>query len=233
MVKRAIERIVKEALSLGEKALVEPEAKEVLKLSSIPVPRFQVVKDVRAAVEAAESIGYPVVLKVVSADIVHKSDIGGVATDIKTKEEIERQWSTMLLRVADESPTAMIEGFMIEEQVPKGVEVIAGAVKDEQFGVVVMFGTGGVAVELMKDVSFRLAPIDRTEALEMMAEVKGFPLLTGFRGDTIKDVFAIADVLVKLAEIVEKTDGLKELEINPLMVYEQGIMAVDARARLG
>ena len=150
-----------------------------------------------------------------------------------TKEEIEHQWSTMLLRVADESPTAMIEGFMIEEQVPKGVEVIAGAVKDEQFGVVVMFGTGGVAVELMKDVSFRLAPIDRTEALEMMSEVKGFPLLTGFRGDTIKDVFAIADVLVKIAEIVEKTDGLKELEINPLMVYEQGIMAVDARARLG
>ena len=139
----------------------------------------------------------------------------------------------MLLRVADESPTAMIEGFMIEEQVPKGVEVIAGAVKDEQFGVVVMFGTGGVAVELMKDVSFRLAPIDRTEALEMMSEVKGFPLLTGFRGDTIKDVFAIADVLVKLAEIVEKTDGLKELEINPLMVYEEGVMAVDARARLG
>ncbi len=233
MVKRAIERIVKEALSLGEKALVEPEAKEVLKLSSIPVPRFQVVKDVRAAVEAAESIGYPVVLKVVSADIVHKSDIGGVATNIKTKEEIEHQWSTMLLRVADQSPLAMIEGFMIEEQVPKGVEVIAGAVRDEQFGVVVMFGTGGVAVELMKDVSFRLAPIDRTEALEMMSEVKGFPLLTGFRGDTIKDVFAIADVLVKLAEIVEKTDGLKELEINPLMVYEEGIMAVDARARLG
>ncbi|MBI5238587.1 MAG: acetate--CoA ligase family protein [Deltaproteobacteria bacterium] len=233
MVKRAIERIVKEALSLGERALVEPEAKEMLKLSSIPVPRFQVVKDVRAAVEAAESIGYPVVLKVVSADIIHKSDIGGVATGIKTREEIEHQWSKMLLRVADENPVAMIEGFMVEEQVPKGVEVIAGAIKDEQFGVVVMFGTGGVAVELMKDVSFRLAPLDRTEALEMIADVKGFPLLTGFRGDNIKDIFAIADVLVKLAEIVEKTDGLKELEINPLMVYDRGIMAVDARAQLG
>lgn len=233
MDKRGIERLVKEAYSLGRKTLVEPEAKEILRLSSIPVPRFAVVKDVNAAIEAAEKLGYPLVLKIVSPDIIHKSDIGGVAVGIKDGKDLEDHWSYMVLNVADEKPLSLIEGFMVEEMAPKGAEVIVGAIKDEQFGPVVMFGTGGVAVELMKDVSFRLAPLDKKEAIEMMIEVKGFPLLTGYRGDTIKDVEAIADVIVKLAKIVEETDGLKELEINPLLVYEKGVMAVDARAVLG
>ncbi len=233
MDKREIERLVKEAFSIGKKTLVEPEAKEVLRLSSIPVPRFQVAKDMNAAIEAALDIGYPLVLKLISPDITHKSDVGGVALGIKDAKELEEMWSQMILNVAEENPVAMIEGFLIEEMVPKGAEVIIGAIKDEQFGPVVMFGIGGIAVELMKDVSFRLAPISRQEAFEMMGEVKGFPLLTGFRGGTFKDLGAIADTLIKLAEIVSETDGLKELEINPLIVYEKGAIAVDARAVLG
>lgn len=233
MDKRGIERLVKEAVSLGKKALAEPDAKEILRYCSVPVPKFQVVKDVNGAMEAAEKIGYPLVLKIVSPDIIHKSDIGGVAVGIPDAKEIELRWSTMILSVADENPTAMIEGFLIEEMVPKGVEVIVGAVKDDQFGTYVMFGTGGVSVELMKDVSFRLGPIDKDEALEMMGEVKGFPLLTGFRGSTYKDLDAVAEVIVKLSRTVEEIDGLKELEINPLIVYERGVMAVDARAVLG
>lgn len=229
---REIERLVKEAISLGKKTLVEPEAKEVLRLASIPVPRFQVVKDVNAAVEAASRIGYPLVLKLVSPDITHKSDVGGVVVGIKDAKELELMWSQMILNVADENPVAMIEGFLIEEMAPKGVEVIVGAIKDEQFGPVVMFGVGGVAVELMKDVSFRLAPLDKKEAFEMMAEVKGFPLLTGFRGGSFKDLDAIADVIIKLSGVVSSIDGLKEIEINPLIVYDQGAVAVDARAVL-
>ncbi|MBI5492696.1 MAG: acetate--CoA ligase family protein [Deltaproteobacteria bacterium] len=230
---REIERLVKEAVSLGKKTLVEPEAKEVLRLASIPVPRFQVVKDVTAAVEAAGRIGYPLVLKLVSPDITHKSDVGGVAVGIKDAKELELTWSQMILNVADENPVAMIEGFLIEEMAPKGVEVIVGAIKDEQFGPVAMFGVGGVAVELMKDVSFRLAPLDKKEAFEMMAEVKGFPLLTGFRGGSFKDLDAIADVIIKLAGVISSTDGLKEIEINPLIVYDEGAIAVDARAVIG
>ena len=228
-----MEKIVKEVLSLGRAALVEPEAKEILRLSSVPVPRFVLAKDMTDAVEATDKIGYPVVLKLVSPDIVHKSDVGGVALGIKNSRELEQRWSEMILTVADETPTALIEGFLVEEMVPKGAEVIVGAVRDPQFGPVVMFGTGGVAVELMKDVSYRLAPVTREEAFEMMGEVKGFPLLTGFRGGTVKDLGAIADVIMKVAEIIEKVDGLKELEINPLVVHERGAVAVDARGSVG
>lgn len=233
MDKRGIERLVKEAYSLGRKTLVEPEAKEILRLASINVPRFHVVKDVAGAVEMAEKIGYPLVLKIISPDITHKSDICGVALGLQNSRDIEEKWSTMILNIADEMPTAMIEGFLVEEMVPRGVEVIVGAIKDEQFGPVVMFGVGGVAVELMKDVSFRLGPVDRNEAIEMIGEVKGFPLLTGFRGDTIKDLDTVAETIVTLSKIIEEIDGIKEFEINPLMVYEHGVVAVDARAALG
>jgi acetyl-CoA synthetase (ADP-forming) len=234
MKKRAVTRLVKEAASLGRGNLVEPEAKELLSLASVKVPRFEVVKDVAGAIEAAERIGYPIVLKLVSPDLIHKREIGGVALNIRTSSEIEERWSEMILNIADENPVAMIEGFLVEEMVPGGgAEVIVGVVKDDQFGPVVMFGIGGTPVELLKDVSFRLAPITRDDAFEMMSEVKGFPLLMGFRGESIKDLSAIADVMVRMSEIVDGTDGLKELEVNPLIVYEKGAVVVDARATLG
>lgn len=232
MYKRPVERLVKEAYSLGRTTLSEPDAKEILKLCSIPVPEFHIVKDVNGAIEKAEKIGYPIALKIISPDIVHKSDVGGVALNIKSAREIVDRWADMILKIADESATAMIDGFLVEEMAPPGVEVIVGVIKDEQFGTVVMFGTGGIAVELMKDVAFRLAPIDREGAFRMISEVKGFPLLSGYRGDSPKDVGAVADVIVKLSRAVEEIDGLKEIEINPLLVYDKGVMAVDARAVL-
>ena len=229
---RAIERIVKEALSVDRKVLVEPEAKEVLRLASFTVPRSKAVKDVSAAIEAAREIGFPVALKLISPDIIHKSDAGGIFLNIMSEKEIEEKWSSVILGIADDYPTALIEGFLIEEMVRRGAEVIVGCVRDPQFGPAVMFGIGGVTVELMKDVSFRLAPVTREEAFEMMGEVKGFPILTGFRGQTIKDLGAIADALIKLGEIMGSIDGLKELEINPLIVHERGAVVADARAVL-
>lgn len=227
-----IKNIVQEALDSGRKTLTEPVAMEILRLSSIPVPKFCVVQDMEDAAKKAEELGYPLVLKIVSPNIVHKSDAHGVSLGIRNIEELEEKMSYMILTVADDSPTASIEGFILEQMAPKGVEVIIGAVNDGQFGPVVMFGLGGVAVELMKDVAFRLAPVTKNEALEMMREVKGFPLLTGYRGDSEKDINAIADVIVKLGEVIKETDGIKELEINPLIVYEHGVVAVDARAIL-
>jgi len=229
---RAVERIVKEAMSLGRKTLTEPETKEVLKACGVPVPRFIVVKDVAGAIEAAAQIGYPLVMKIVSPDIPHKSDFGGVAVGIKDDSELEERWSQMFLTVAMENPTAIIEGFIVEQMVPKGIEVITGVVDDAQFGPVAMFGVGGVSVELMKDVSFRLAPVDEKEALEMMSEVKLWPLLKGFRGDTPKDAPEVARVISRLVSVVQETNGLREIEINPLIVYDEGVVAVDARATL-
>ncbi|HAO92572.1 MAG: hypothetical protein A2X99_01850 [Deltaproteobacteria bacterium GWB2_55_19] len=229
---QAIDRLVIEAQSLGRKTLPEPDAKEILRLSGVPVPRSFVAKDLSGAVEIARKIGYPLVLKVVSPDIPHKSDVGGVALGIRNAKELEEKWAEMVLNVADESATSMIEGFLVEEMAPKGAEVIIGAVRDEQFGPLIMFGTGGVAVELMKDVSFRLGPLSKKEAIGMMTEVKGFALLTGYRGETFKDIEAVAEIILMVSHIMEEVGALKELEINPLLVYERGVMAVDARAVL-
>jgi len=229
---RPMDRIVKEALSVGRKVLVEPEAKELLKLASFNVPRSKAVKDVSGAIEAAREIGFPVAMKLISPDILHKSDAGGVFLNVMDEKEVEEKWSMMILSVADDHPAASIEGFLIEEMVPPGAEVIVGAVMDPQFGPAVMFGIGGVTVELMKDVSFRLAPVTKEEAFEMMAEVKGFPVLTGYRGQTVKDLDAIAQALMKLGEIVGRVGGIKELEINPLIVHERGAVVSDARCVL-
>ncbi|HBG46994.1 MAG TPA: acetyl-CoA synthetase [Deltaproteobacteria bacterium] len=232
MDRMAIEKIITEALSLGRKALVEPEAKTIISLASIAVPRHKVVKDVSEALEAARELGFPVVLKIISPDILHKSDVGGVTLDIKNASELQQGWSRMLLGLADEAPVSSIEGFLVEEMVGKGAEVIVGGIRDEQFGPAVMFGLGGVAVELLKDVSFRLAPVTREEAFSMIGEVKSFPLLAGYRGGSYKDLDAIADVIIKVGRIMGEVNGIKELEINPLVVYERGAVAVDARAVL-
>ena len=232
MDRMAIEKIITEALSLGRKALVEPEAKTIISLASIAVPRHKVVKDVSEALEAARELGFPVVLKIISPDILHKSDVGGVTLDIKNASELQQGWSRMLLGLADEAPVSSIEGFLVEEMVGKGAEVIVGGIRDEQFGPAVMFGLGGVAVELLKDVSFRLAPVTREEAFSMIGEVKSFPLLAGYRGGSYKDLDAIADVIIKVGRIMGEVNGIKELEINPLVVYERGAVAVDAGAVL-
>ncbi len=227
---RAIEKIVKEALSLGRKNLIEPEALSVIGHASIPVPAHRLVKDVADAIEAARELNYPVALKVVSPDILHKSDAGGVSLNIKDAKELELKWSQMILELADEMPLSSVEGFLVEEMAPSGTEVIIGGIRDAQFGPAVMFGLGGVAVELLKDVSFRLAPVTREEAFAMMAEVKSFPLLTGYRGAAYKDLDAVANAIMKVGQILIEVSSIKELEINPLVVYERGAVALDARA---
>lgn len=228
MEKEKIGRLIRELKSSGQETLFEPDAKKVLELCSIKVPEFRFAKDMDEVRSCAKELGYPVVLKIVSPDVVHKSDVGGVAI-VNTSDDIDIKWSEMVFRIADEKPTTRIEGFLVEKKAAPGVEVIIGAIRDEQFGPAVMFGTGGVAIELMKDVSFRLAPVTMDEALEMMREVKGYPLLEGFRGDNPKDIRAVAEVIVKLSNLIAETDDLREIEINPLIAHECGAIAVDAR----
>jgi len=224
--------LIKRLRDEGIKSLVEPEVKEILRRYSIPVPEGRPVRELPDALEAAAGIGYPVVLKLVSRDVSHKTDVGGVALGLESAEELEGAWNDMLFEVSDRAPTARVEGFLVEKMAERGVEVIAGAVRDEQFGPAVMFGIGGVAVELMKDVSFRLAPVERDEAVSMIKELRGYPLLTGYRGAAPCDLDALADVIVKLSGILGAEDGMREIEINPLIAYGKGLIAVDARASL-
>jgi len=232
MTKQEAKKFINDAVQSGKKSLLEPEAKEILKAWEIPLPPNFVVKDKDAVIGAANNIGYPVVLKVVSRDILHKTEAGGVMVGLKNAQEVEDSFNEMIFELSDHYATAKIEGFLIERMVDKGVEVIVGGIRDAQFGPAVMFGIGGVIVELLKDVSFRLAPVTKEECLAMMEEIKAYPLLAGYRGAEPADLDAIADVIIKIGNIMAEAVDIKEMEINPLIVYPEGAMAVDARVVL-
>ncbi len=224
--------LLKDAIREGRKILLEPEAKGLLKSIEVPVPPYEVVRDIEEAQKKAERLGYPVVLKVISPDITHKTEAGGVCTGITDEEALKKAWMEMVLKVAHKRPGARIEGFVVEKMVKRGVEIIVGTIRDEQFGPVVMFGTGGIAVELFKDVSYRLAPVSLEGAHDMMREPKGFVLLNGYRGAPPCDVEALAHTLVKISRLLCDLKELEGFEVNPLVVYEQGVIAVDAKATL-
>ena len=232
MTKQEAKKFINDAVQSGKKSLLEPEAKEILKAWEIPLPPNFVVKDKDAVIGAANNIGYPVVLKVVSRDILHKTEAGGVMAGLKNAQEVEDSFNEMIFELSDHYATAKIEGFLIERMVDKGVEVIVGGVRDAQFGPAVMFGIGGVMVELLKDVSFRLAPVTKEECLAMMEDIKAYPLLAGYRGAEPADLDAIADVIIKVGNIMAGVVEIKEMEINPLIVYPEGAIAVDARVVL-
>jgi len=234
MTKQDAKKLIREAVSSGKKSLLEPEAKALLSAYWIAVPksvsgRWSGVSGPQRIKEAISNLSPPFVVKVVSPDILHKSDLGGVVAGLKNEIEIRQAMEEIEKRINKKSPKAKIAGFLIEEMAPKGVEVIIGGLRDEQFGPVVMFGIGGIAVELMKDVSYRLAPLDKAEALDMMKEVKNFPLLTGFRGSVPVGMDKLADAIVKVSEIITEIEEIKEIEINPLIASDKGVMAVDAR----
>src|SRR3989338_2090751 len=232
MNKQGIEKIINGALTAGRKSLFEPEAKKLISAWGISVPKSILIKKKKDIEAEAKKLTPPYVLKVVSQDILHKSEAGGVVTDIKNIKELNNVWTKMAKNISHKMPTARIEGFLLEEMSPSGVEVIIGGLRDPQFGPVVIFGTGGIAVELLKDVSYRLAPLNKKEALEMIKEVKGYPLLTGFRGSKPADIESLSGAIIKLSEILIEIEDIKEIEINPLFVYEKGVRAVDARVVL-
>ena len=213
----------------GRKNLLETEAKTVCMDYDIPVTRFRLAKNEAEAVELSTSIGFPVVLKIVSADIIHKSDVGAVVVDIKNAKEVRNAYRQILDNVKKHNPGAKITGMLIQEMAPKGTEVIVGAIKDPQFGPALMFGLGGIFVEVLKDVTFRVAPVAEDEAAEMIQEVKAYPLLKGYRNTPPSDLKAITKILVNTSRLVMDHLEIKELDLNPIMVYEKGAKTVDAR----
>jgi len=213
----------------GRNFLLEPEAKEVCMEYGIPVTRFRVAETVEEAVQIAGEIGYPVVLKIVSPDIIHKSDVGGVMLNLKSPEEVRGAYQTIMENVKRHKPDARITGVIVQEMAQPSTEVIVGAIKDPQFGQTLMFGLGGIFVEVLKDVTFRVAPITELDAREMITEVRAYPILKGYRGRPPADIDAIVDILLNTSRLVMDHPEIKELDLNPIMVYEKGAKTVDAR----
>jgi len=207
------------------------EALSVMAAYGMRVPSYRLVKTAEEAVVAASQVGYPVVLKVSSPHIVHKTDVGGVKLNLLTPEEVKNGFYEVTENVRRFMPYADVSGVEVYNMVPPGKEVIIGANKDPQFGMLLMFGLGGVYINFLKDVSFRLAPLTRKEALEMISETKTYVLLRGVRGEPPSDVDAIVDALLRVSQLVNDFKEISELDINPLFVYERGkgCLALDAK----
>jgi acyl-CoA synthetase (NDP forming) len=211
------------------KFLLEPEAKTVCMEYGIPVTKYKLAKKEAEAIKFAEHMGFPVVLKIVSPDIIHKSDVGGVMIDLKTAKDVREAYRQILANVKKHKADAKIIGLLVQEMAPSSTEVIVGAIKDPQFGPTVMFGLGGIFVEVLKDVTFRVAPITEEEACEMITEVRAYPLLKGYRNTPPADIDAIVKILLKTSRLVMEHQEIKELDLNPIIVYKKGAKAVDAR----
>lgn len=223
------DKIISQARKENRKVLLEPEAKAICKEYSINVTEFDVANSAEEAAIIAERIGYPIVLKIVSPDIIHKSDAGGVIVNLKNRKEVVEAYSKILENSKKFKVDAKIIGVLVQEMAPSSTEVIIGSVKDPQFGPTLMFGIGGIFVELLKDVTFRVAPINAQDAAEMIVGVKAYPLLNGYRNNPPVDVEAIVDDLLKVSKLVIEYAEIKELDLNPVMAYAHGTKTVDAR----
>jgi acetyl-CoA synthetase (ADP-forming) len=216
----------------GRKYLLEPEAKALCQEYGIPVTRFKVATSADEAAKLAEGIGYPIVLKIVSPEVIHKFDVGGVVLDVKNASEVKDAYEKIMKNVKKHKPEAKIVGVLVQEMAPASTEVIVGSTKDPQFGPALMFGLGGIFVEVLKDVTFRIAPITESDAREMITEVKAYPILKGFRGQPPADINAIVNILLNTSKLVMEHLEIKELDLNPIIVYEKGAKTVDARVIL-
>lgn len=205
------------------KFLSEHESKTMLSKAGIPVPKEDVAKDKEEAIKMANEIGYPLVMKIESADIPHKSDAGGVKLNIQSEEDVKKAYDEIIDSVAKYNPNAKINGILIQEMLPKGTELIIGVNNDPLYGPMILCGLGGVFVEIFKDVALYPAPLNHNEALEMVKSLKGYPLLTGYRGSNELDIDALVDLIVKVSDFaVVNKETVAEIDINPVFLYEKG-----------
>jgi len=221
--------IIQKALLQKRYELLEPEAKELIETFGIKTTRHIVTSSNEEAIQAARSIGYPVVLKIVSSDISHKTDVGGVKLGIKDDEGVRDAYDEIIKNIEERQPAARIHGILVQEMATPSTEVIVGGLRDPQFGPAVMFGLGGIFVEVFKDVSFRIAPVEEYEALDMIHDVKGAKVLKGFRNREAADISALAQTIIQVSDIMVSIEEIKEIDLNPVLVYPKGIKAVDAR----
>jgi len=227
-----ISKIFEVAKTENRNFLFEHEAKMLCSLYGIPITKIEVVKTEDAAVESAKKIGFPIVLKIVSAQVLHKSDAGGVVVGIADEKGIREGYQRIISNIKKNVPAAVIDGILVQEMAPKGTEIIIGSAVDATFGPTIMFGLGGIFVEILKDVSFRLVPITKDDAWEMLDEIKAKKMLDGPRGTAKADKETIVDALLSVSKMLMECPEIKELDMNPILVYEKGARAVDARVIL-
>jgi acetyl-CoA synthetase (ADP-forming) len=213
----------------GRRILTEFESKKFLKRMGIPVVETRLAKTQKEAVLLSRKIGFPVALKISSPEITHKTDSGGVRLSLDNLKEVKSAYHEITEGVLKQYPNATIQGVSVQKMAKPGTEVIVGTSKDPQFGPVIMFGLGGIFVEVLKDVSFRIIPLSRKDALEMIEEIKGYPLLQGYRGKESVDIPALTEIILKISRVMEEHPEIKELELNPIIAYKKGALAIDAR----
>ncbi|MHA1399006.1 MAG: acetate--CoA ligase family protein [Candidatus Heimdallarchaeaceae archaeon] len=223
-----IKTILREIKEQGRTVLTYEESRKVMELASIPLNKMEFAINLEECIEKAKEVGYPIVLKIISKDVIHKTEAGGVKVGIKSEEELMTAYEEMMKSVKEHYPEAKIEGVSIEEMV-EGVEVLVGQTTDPQFGKMIAFGIGGIYVEVYKDVSFRLIPITEADVREMYAEIKGRKMLEGFRGKPAINLDELTELLLNISKLVEENPIIKEMDLNPVMVTEEGLKAIDAR----
>ena len=227
-------RIIEQALAEGRSKLLEHEALRLAELYGVPVPGYGLAKSEDEAVSLAEKIGYPVVLKVVSPDIVHKSDVGGVIVGVEGAENVRRAFRDIMENIKKHAPNARVVGVLVQKMAPKGaVEVIVGALRDPVFGPAVMFGLGGIFVEVFRDVSFRIAPFTERDAREMIDEIKASKILKGYRNTPPRDLDALVRIIMSVQRMMVENPEIREMDLNPVLSYTDGALAVDARVIVG
>jgi len=230
--RRRVERVLARHVRAGALQIREVEAKEILRAYDFNVPPGEVALSVDDAVEIAQRVGYPVAIKIVSPDIIHKSDFGGVRLHLTNAEAVRDAYDLMMLRIQRRAPEARLEGVYVEKMAARGREVIIGMTRDPQFGPMLMFGLGGIFVEIMKDVTFHLAPITAEEAMQMLMGTRSYALLKGARGQAGVDLPGIANGLQRISQLVTDFPQITELDINPFIVGEVGTEPVVADARM-
>lgn len=232
--RRKVENILERHLRQGIKDVGETESKEILEAYGFVTPKGSIATTDEQAVNIAEQLGYPVVLKIWSPDIVHKSDVGGVKVGLTSAKEVRDAFDLMMYRIPKKLPSANIMGVLVQEMCKKGKEVILGMNRDPRFGPLMMFGMGGVMVEVLQDVSFYLAPLTESEARQMLMNTKTYKILKGVRGEEGVDIEAIAEGLQRLSQLVTEFPEIQEMDINPYVVGPAGTtpIAVDARMRV-
>jgi acetyltransferase len=230
----AARSVIEYARRMNRLQLLEVEAKEILRIIGLKVPRSVAVRSLEECVRAAETIGYPVVLKVISPDIIHKTEAGGIRIGLSDAGEVAQGYQSIMANCRRRFPKAIISGISVNEMIRGGIETIVGSSTDTSFGPVVMFGLGGIYVEVLKDVVFRIAPVTRREARKMVEEIESFPLLLGARGEKVKDIDSITDAVYRIGILMDVMRDIAELDVNPLAVMEKGkgAWALDARIRL-
>jgi len=228
----AVDEIISAARKEGRVYLTELESKQILEDVGISTTKNRLARSKEEAISLSKEVGFPVVLKIVSPDVLHKSDSGGVKLSLHSEQDVGNAFDEIIASIKEHEPGAKIEGVSVQNMAKPGTEVIVGMSKDPQFGPVLMFGLGGILVEILKDVSFRIVPLTRRDAREMIKELKGYPILEGYRGQEPANVEVLEDILLKVSDFIEGRPEIREMDINPIFAYSDGAASVDPRVIL-